>query len=192
MRIHRTGRHIGAIIASTALITALAACGSETGSLDTDNDVGVVATDVAGVVDSALDRAESEVTDLAQALRDEGLDNVAGVVEQIDVSELVGDGEFTFLAPADDAFTALTADQMADLLTNPAEILDTLRNHVLDGTYTAADLAGMDTVETRSGESLPVSVEGETVTIGDVTVTKTDISFGNGVIHVVDGFLLSS
>lgn len=188
---HQNNRRAGALIASTALIVTLAACGSDNSSLDADDGVDVV-TSAAGVVDSAVDRAEANVSDLAQTLRDEGLDSAAGVVEQIDVSELVGDGEFTFLAPSDAAFTSLTADDMADLLSDPEQILDTLRNHTLDGTYTAEELEGMDTVETRSGEALPVSVDGTTIRIGDVAVTKTDISVGNGVIHVVDGFLLPS
>lgn len=189
MHIHQNNRRAGALLASTALVVMLAACGSDTTSVDDGADVVTSAADVAV---SAVDRAEAEVSDLAQTLRDEGLDSAAGVVEQIDVSELVGDGEFTFFAPSDEAFTSLTADDMADLLTDPSHILDTLRNHTLDGTYTAEDLDGMDTVETRGGETLPVSVDGATITIGDVTVTKADISFGNGVIHVVDGFLLPS
>lgn len=73
------------------------------------------------------------------------------------------------------------ADEMAELLSDPAQILETLRNHSLDGTQTAADLTAATTVETRAGESLPVTVEGDTVMIGDVQVVTTDIAIAFGV-----------
>lgn len=185
-------RRVSAALATTALIATLAACGSDTTTSNAVDDAAVVATDAAGVVDSAVDRAEAGVNDLAQTLRDEGLDSAAGIVEKIDVSQLVGDGDFTFLAPNNDAFTSLSADDMADLLSEPSQILDTLRNHTLEGTYSAADLADMTSVDTRAGETLPVSVDGDTITIGDVTVVKSDVAVTGGMIHVVDGFLLPS
>lgn len=185
-------RRVPAALAATALIATLAACGSDTTTSNAADDVAAVATDAAGVANSAVDRAEAGVNDLAQTLRDEGLDSAAGIVEKIDVSQLVGDGDFTFLAPNDDAFTSLSADDMADLLSDPSQILDTLRNHTLDGTYSAADLADMTSVDTRAGETLPVSVDGDTITIGGVTVVKSDVALTGGVIHVVDGFLLPS
>ena len=184
-------------IAAGTLIAFLAACGSDNGAVDLgDGTVGVDVTalegDVDSVVDDVVDEADSSSADLAQTLRDNGLESAAGIVDQIDVAELVGDGEFTFLAPNDEAFTSLSADDMADLLSDPAQILETLRNHSLDGTQLATDLTTAASVDTRAGESLPVTVDGDTVMIGDVVVVTTDIEVGGGVIHVVDGFLLPS
>ena len=184
-------------IAAGFLIAVLAACGSENAAVDLgDGTVAVDVTELEGdvdsVVDDFVDEADSSSADLAQTLRDNGLDSAAGIVDQIDVAELVGDGEFTFLAPNDEAFTSLSADQMADLLSDPAQILETLRNHSLDGTQSATDLTTAASVDTRAGESLPVTVDGDTVMIGDVVVVTTDIEVGGGVIHVVDGFLLTS
>ena len=148
--------------------------------------------DVDSVVDDVVDEADSTSADLTQTLRDNGLNSAAGIVEKIDVAELVGDGEFTFLAPNDEAFTSLSADEMADLLSDPAQILETLRNHAPEGTQMAADLTTAASVDTRAGETLPVTVDGDTVMIGDAVVVTTDIEVGGGVIHVVDGFLLPS
>ncbi len=198
-----TGTHarrpkLRSILAAGTLIAVLAACGSDddaavdVGDGTVDVDVTALEGAVDSVVDDVVDEADSSSADLAQTLRDNGLDSAAGIVEQIDVAELVGDGEFTFLAPNDEAFTSLSADDMADLLTDPAQILETLRNHSLDGTQTAADLTTESSVDTRAGESLAVTVDGDTVMIGDVTVVTTDIEVGGGVIHVVDGFLLPS
>lgn len=184
-------------IAAGFLIAVLAACGSDNAAVDLgDGTVAVDVTELEGdvdsVVDDFVDEADSSSADLAQTLRDNGLDSAAGIVEQIDVAELVGDGEFTFFAPNDEAFTSLSADEMADLLSDPAQILETLRNHSLDGTQSATDLTTAASVDTRAGESLPVTVDGDTVMIGDVVVVTTDIEVGGGVIHVVDGFLLPS
>jgi len=179
------------------IVAVLAGCGSDNAAVDLGDgtvavDVTALEGDVDSVVDDVVDEADSSSADLAQTLRDNGLDSAAGIVDQIDVAELVGDGEFTFLAPNDEAFTSLSADDMADLLSDPAQILETLRNHSLDGTQLATDLTTAASVDTRSGESLPVTVDGDTVMVGDVVVVTTDIEVGGGVIHVVDGFLLPS
>jgi uncharacterized surface protein with fasciclin (FAS1) repeats len=189
-------RQLRSVAAAAAMVAVLAACGSDDDAVVDvgDGSIEVDVTALEGAVDSAVDDVVDEATstsaDLAEQLRANGLDSAAGIVEQIDVAELTGDGEFTFFAPNDEAFTSLTADQIADLLTDPGQILETLRNHTLDSTETASDLTAMDSVDTRAGESLPISVEGDAVTIGDVAVVSTDITVGGGVIHVVDGFLL--
>jgi len=151
------------ILAAGTLIAVLAACGSDNAAVDLgDGTVEVDVTELEGAVDSAVedvvDDVDSNSADLAQTLRDNGLDSAAGIVDQIDVAELVGDGEFTFLAPNDEAFTSLSADDMADLLSDPAQILETLRNHSLEGTQPATDLTAAGSVDTRAGESLPVTV----------------------------------
>ena len=185
------------ILAAGTLIAVLAACGTDDGAVNVGDgtvevDVTALEGDVDSVVDDVVDEADSSSADLAQTLRDNGLESAAGIVDQIDVAELVGDGEFTFLAPNDEAFTSLSADDMADLLSDPAQILETLRNHSLDGTQLATDLTTAASVDTRAGENLPVTVDGDTVMIGDVVVVTADIEVGGGVIHVVDGFLLPS
>lgn len=197
--IHGARRHpVITSLAAGALVLGISACGSDDdAAVDVDGgtvevDVTELENDVGSVVDDAVDEVESNTADLAQTLRDNGLDSLASVVEQVDVDELVGDGEFTFLAPNDEAFTSLSADDMADLLSEPGQILDTLQNHLLDGTISAAELAEMDSVQTRAGESLPVTVDADTVMVGDVVVVTTDVEVGGGVIHVVDGFLLPS
>ena len=196
---HGARRHaFGSLVAAGILIVGVSACGSDddaavdVGDGTVEVDVTELENDVGSAVDDAVDNAESNTDDLAQTLRDNGLDSLATVVETIDVEELVGDGEFTFLAPNDDAFTALSADDMADLLSEPGQIVDTLQNHMLDGTISADELAEMDSVETRSGETLPVTVEGDTIMVGEAVIVSTDIEVGGGVVHVVDAFLLPS
>ena len=173
---------------AAATIFAVTACGSDESSdgrvLDVD------AGQVGDVVDSAAAEVDQTSADLAQTLRDNGLDSIAGVVEQVDVSEWLGGGSFTFFAPNNEAFLGLAAEQTADLLTNPARILDVLRNHTLEATVDANELTTMQTVETEAGETLAVTTDGADVRVGDIAVVTTDIEAGGGVIHVVDGLLL--
>jgi uncharacterized surface protein with fasciclin (FAS1) repeats len=176
---------------STAALGALAltACGSDDDGVS-ESDVEAAADDAGGVVTDAAEAIDATAVDLESALRDNGLDSLAGIVEQVDVAELVGTETFTFFAPNDEAFTTLSAEQTADLLTDPSQILDTLRNHTVESTVSAEELTSMDQVSTAAGETLEVSVDGDAVMVGDVVVVTTDIEVGDGVIHVVDGFLI--
>jgi uncharacterized surface protein with fasciclin (FAS1) repeats len=170
---------------TAALAASVVACGS-------DDDVSVDATDVAGVADSLVDEADevdSTSAELAATLRENGLESIADIVEQVDVSEVFGE-EFTFFAPSDEAFTTLSADEAADLLTDPTQVVDVLRNHTLADAVTSTELVDMATVETEAGETIPVTVDGDVVQLGDVTIVTTDLEVGDGIVHVVDGFLI--
>jgi uncharacterized surface protein with fasciclin (FAS1) repeats len=183
------------VLAAASLLAVTTACGSDdavddaVSDVDT-GDVEAVADSVEDVVDSAVSEVDATSEDLAQTLRDNGLDSIAGIVEQVDVSGWLGDGDFTFFAPNNEAFMSLDADQTADLLTDPAQILDVLENHTLADTVTADELTSMESVETEAGETLVVTTEGEIVRVGDAEVVSTDIEVGGGVIHVVDGLLI--
>lgn len=189
-RRRRTHRGLALPMLAAATLLAVTACGSDESANDlVDVDTSEV-EEVVNSVDSAVSEIDATGEELAQTLRDNGLDSIAGVVEQVDVTEWLGEGDFTFFAPDDEAFMSLDADQTADLLTDPTQILDVLRNHTLADTVTAEELATMETVETEAGETLEVTTEGDTVSVGGATVVTTDIEVGDGVIHVVDGLLI--
>jgi uncharacterized surface protein with fasciclin (FAS1) repeats len=175
------------MLAATALF-AVTACGSDASSNDAVLEVD--GTAVGEVVDSVAADVDATSEDLAQTLRDNGLDSIAGVVEQVDESGWLGDGEFTFFAPNNEAFLGLSADQTADLLTDPAQIVDVLRNHTLADTVEADELVTLETVDTEAGATLAVTTDGDEVRLDNVVVVSTDIEVGSGVIHVVDGLLL--
>jgi uncharacterized surface protein with fasciclin (FAS1) repeats len=176
------------VLAAAALLAVTTACGSDESAGDPGVDVD--AGQVDDVVDSAVSEVDATGEDFAQTLRDNGLDSIAGVVEQVDVSEWLGSGDFTFFAPDNEAFMGLEADQTADLLTDPAQIVDVLQNHALAETVMADELASMQSVDTQAGGTLAVTSDGGTVRVGDVAVVSTDIEVAGGVIHVVDGLLI--
>ena len=138
----------------------------------------------------AAEEVDARATQLAEVLRANDMNSLASAIEQVDLSEIVGDGEFTFFGPNDAAFLDLEADQLADLLSDPDQLIEVLRNHVVAERIDAATLTGMETVQTEAGASIAVSVEGDAVTVGDATVVGADIEVGDGLVHVVDGVLL--
>lgn len=168
-----------AALACLALVGA--ACGSD--GAETVDDATDAAADAVEAVDEGID-------DFAQRLRDEGLESVASAFEDIDVSELTDSTEFTFLAPNDEAFQSVDADDLADLLADPERVTELLKNHTIAERYTAAQVVELDEVSTEAGETLDIDVDGDVVQFEDATVVATDIEAGDGMIHVVDGLLL--
>jgi len=104
---------------------------------------------------------------------------------------LQGKGPFTVFAPSDAAFAAIQSD--VDKLLKPeskAKLSKILTYHVVSGKMKAADLKDGQELTTVEGSKLKVMVKDGKVTIGNATVTTTDISASNGVIHVIDKVLL--
>ena len=185
-----------------------AACGDDTA--DTIDDATATAEEAAedaGVdVDEAADTAEEtaedladgadaeeldqQASELADALRANGMTTLASAIETIDIAELIGSEEFTLFGPDDEAFLSLTADDTADLLADPDQLATVLGNHVVDERLDSSALAGMTSVTTLNGEALPVVVDGETITIGGAAVVTADLDAGGGTIHVIDGVIL--
>ncbi len=111
----------------------------------------------------------------------------AGLVET-----LSGEGPFTVFAPTDEAFSALPEGTVDELLMeeNRDRLTSILTYHVVSSEAMAADLSDGQELETVNGEMLEVSIDGDTVMIGDATVTQADIAASNGVIHVIDSVMM--
>jgi uncharacterized surface protein with fasciclin (FAS1) repeats len=64
--------------------------------------------------------------------------------------------------------------------------------HVVTMMEDSAMVMGMDgqTFTTLSGTPLEVTVDGETVMVGNATILRYDIEASNGVIHVIDAVLV--
>ena len=112
---------------------------------------------------------------------------VAAVAAAGLVGALAGDGPFTVLAPTNAAFEAVDLAALSD-----DELVDVLLYHVVPGVHAAADLAGVDGLETLYGQDVSVDVaEDGAVTFGGAaTVVIADVEASNGVVHVIDAVLL--
>ena len=106
----------------------------------------------------------------------------AGLVET-----LKGEGPFTVFAPTDDAFAALPAGTVEDLLKpeNKEKLTQILTYHVVPGKVMSKDVAALKSAKTVNGAEVTIDTSAG-VKIDNATVVKADIEASNGVIHVID------
>ena len=131
------------------------------------------------IVDTAV--ADGRFTTLVAAV---------GAAELVDT--LKGEGPFTVFAPTDDAFAALPAGTVDELLKpeNKQKLTDILLYHVVSGKVMAADVTALTSAPTVLGKDVAVKVDMGNVYINEAKVIITDIETSNGVIHVIDTVLL--
>ena len=99
-------------------------------------------------------------------------------------------GPLTLFAPNNEAFASLDQADLQALLADPSSLGDILQYHVVEGSYPASELSDGQTLTTLQGTDLTVSVQGDTVTVGDAEVVQPDAAqASNGVIHIIDGVL---
>jgi uncharacterized surface protein with fasciclin (FAS1) repeats len=134
--------------------------------------------------------AEQDIVATAQATPD--LSTLVAAVTAADLVEtLQGEGPFTVFAPTNEAFADIqsTVDTLLEP-ENKDDLTNVLTYHVVPGTYNAADLTDGQELTTVQGEKLTVSIDGDTVKVGDATVTQADVATSNGVVHVIDTVLV--
>jgi uncharacterized surface protein with fasciclin (FAS1) repeats len=176
-------------LASLTLIAVVAAgCG--------DDDDSTAASDSTASSTTTQDEnmVEGDVLEVAAAEGD--LNTYLAALEPAGIMEgLHGDGPFTVFIPTDEAFDAYLEEagmSQAEVFADGAAVRRLVEHHIVN---MAED---SDMVMSMAGESLPtaadttldVSVEGETVMVGDATVLRYDIPATNGVIHVIDAVLI--
>jgi uncharacterized surface protein with fasciclin (FAS1) repeats len=108
----------------------------------------------------------------------------AGLVESLKAS-----GPYTVFAPSNEAFQALPAKTMEELINQPEKLKALLTYHVLPTRLMAADIKNSN-VKTVQGANLALSTAGAFVIVESATVTHADRVSTNGVVHVIDTVLL--
>ncbi len=152
---------------------------------------------------SSIAFAQTSTTTTTPTLRDTITDiaqnntNLSTLVKLLVLANLTstldGPGNFTLLAPSNDAFAKLNNTTLANLQSNQTALKTTLLYHVIPKKLFANNFSGNGTLTTVNGLSLPYSVNGTKVVLGSgnntATVTKADINATNGEIHIIDGVL---
>ena len=108
------------------------------------------------------------------------------------VDTLKSEGPFTVFAPTDEAFSALPAGTVENLLKpeNKDQLIAVLTYHVIPGKVMSADIAGK-TLEVDSVQGSAISVNATNgVMVDNANVVTADIETSNGVIHVIDSVIL--
>ena len=120
------------------------------------------------------------------------------------VDTLQGPGPFTVFAPVNDAFAALPAGTVDNLLKPESKgtLTAVLTYHVVPGRLNSQALSrlikqgnGKASLKTVQGEELWVSMNGDKIAITDAkggmaTVSIANVNQSNGVIHVIDKVLM--
>ena len=110
----------------------------------------------------------------------------AGLAEALSTTDNI-----TVFAPSDEAFAALPAGTVEELLKpeNKEMLVAILTYHVVPGKVMAADVKTMK-AKTVNGKELSIQVENGQVTVDGAKVVKADVAARNGVIHVIDAVIL--
>lgn len=187
---------LGLITSLSAL--SLAACSSNTPTDTAKNDEAMANTETMPTDETA----PATVVALAQ-----GNPNVSTLVSAINAAGLAetlgGAGPFTVFAPTNDAFAKIDKAKLDTWMKpeNKAALAGVLQYHVVDGKWMAADVAkmikdggGTATIKAMGGD-LKASMEGDKVILTDATgakatITGTDMTAGNGVVHTIDTVLM--
>ena len=108
------------------------------------------------------------------------------------VDTLESTGPFTVFAPMNEAFAALPAGTLANLLKpkNKAQLVRLLTYHVVQGAVKAADILDGERLLTVEGMYVMCAVNKSGVFINNAQVTTADVMASNGVVHIINQVLL--
>jgi len=110
-------------------------------------------------------------------------------IERAGMSDMLrGVGPFTLFAPTDDAFAKLPADKLENLFKdeNKEELVSLLNYHVVSGRKAIADVGKWEAAKTVNGQSAPITMAKDQVSIDGALVTAADIASSNGILHGID------
>ncbi|MBN2203530.1 MAG: fasciclin domain-containing protein [Thermoleophilia bacterium] len=174
-------RTVAAALLIAAATLTVAACGEDEQEEVAGEADSSPAAATADIVDTAI--AAGDFTTLIAALEAAGLDEA-----------LRGAGPFTVFAPTDDAFAALPAGTLDELLADPSGALtDVLSYHVApDVAAPSADFGDAEKLATLLEDESVIVIQGSDgeYYVENIKIITTDVQATNGVIHVIEGVLV--
>ena len=116
------------------------------------------------------------------------LKNLVNEVETASLTKKLQQGQFTVLAPSDDAFNALP-NEVFDKFSEPENRLKVLQYHVIPGKVTQENLK-RGKITTLAGNAIAVSSDDNTLKLNNAQATFPPTVAKNGVIIEIDRVLL--
>ncbi len=153
----------------------------------------VVAVPFTVQTSTAQHSSHSDIVDTAVAAG--SFKTLAAALSAADLIDVLkSDGPFTVFAPTDEAFAALPAGTVEDLLKpeNKAKLAAILTYHVVSGKVAAKDVVKLNGAATVNGQRAKITVKGGKVMVDGANVVSTDVMASNGIIHVIDAVILPS
>lgn len=140
---------------------------------------------LAGMTDDPVGTAASSnpvLTTLVSAV------TAADLVDTLNSAEAL-----TVFAPTDCAFAEFDQETLQAAMDDPTGLLTTVLGfHVIPERLSSEDLAGMTELTTFTGETLPIEVDGDTITLNDggATVQVPDIETANATVFLIDSVMV--
>lgn len=193
------GRILAADLTDGQMVTTV-----EGSALEIDLDGGtsvngatIIQTDILasnGVV-HLIDGVLLENLDIIDVATVQGFSTLVTAVEVAGLeSTLRSAGPFTVFAPTNEAFDALPAGTLDDLLADPPALANVLTYHVVGAEAFSSDLSDGQVLTTVQGGTVEVDINGSAISIvgseNTATVIAADVDASNGVVHVIDAVLL--
>jgi len=127
------------------------------------------------------------------ATSDDQFSTLAAALKQADLVATLGNpGPFTVFAPDNEAFKALPAGTLDNLMKDNSKetLASILKFHVVPGRIRMTDLEDGQKLKTVNGEELSVTKLNGRVAVNGVELDQPDLEASNGIIHVVSKVLL--
>jgi uncharacterized surface protein with fasciclin (FAS1) repeats len=140
---------------------------------------------------SSASAAPTNKTIVDIAAGDSKFSTLVELVKEAGLAEtLSGPGPFTLFAPTNEAFSKVDARTLAALKSDKTKLASVLKYHVVPGKVMAKDVTSLNSATSVQGSDIAIAVKSGKVMVDEATVTATDISGSNGVIHVIDSVIL--
>ena len=129
-----------------------------------------------------------------------GTQNLSTLVKALGVTNMVQDlssgGPFTVFAPTNSAFSRLGNEVLNNLINNPEELRDILKNHITLGKYFSNRLYDNQELRMTNGEVLSIKIRGDNILLLNkekkqiARIKQKDIWGTNGVVYIIDRVLI--
>ncbi|XP_077589174.1 transforming growth factor-beta-induced protein ig-h3 isoform X2 [Stigmatopora nigra] len=142
------------------------------------------------VVDRVITAVSNNIHTLIDV--DDDLETLRTAIAAAGLNELLqGEGQYTVLAPTDEAFRKIPPETLNRILGDPVSLRDLLNYHILKNMRCAESIVSGTPMETLQGTVLEVGCDQDRLTInGKAVVGKKDLLATNGVVHYIDQLLI--
>ncbi|XP_077182881.1 transforming growth factor-beta-induced protein ig-h3 [Paroedura picta] len=145
---------------------------------------------VVHLIDKVISTTTNSILQIIEI--EESLETLRAAVAAAGLNNLLeSDGQFTLLAPTNEAFEKIPQETLNRILGDPEALKDLLSHHILKSAMCAeAIIAGLS-METLEGHMLEVGCNGDELTLnGRPIIANKDVIATNGVIHFVNELLI--
>jgi uncharacterized surface protein with fasciclin (FAS1) repeats len=171
---------------AAGILLVAAACGSDSKTSST------AATAAPSTTTKMVDTTVPAKTIVQLASGNPDLSTLVTAVTAAGLGEtLSGTGPFTVFAPTNEAFAALPAGTLDNLLKpeNKEQLVKILTYHVVAGEVPSSAIKA-GPVKSVEGQDLTITTPNGKVMVNGATVVTADVMASNGVVHVIDAVLL--